>query len=183
MHIEPHAPEAAPELVRHTLVVDASYNLPRGVTGIGIVHHATDRPRRDGPVIGTYSEAYVGVPAQQTEEFALLRALEIAATYGATRVKLRSDYSHLRRQLKRDHRQSAQPPGADLRSTILRLASTFAELKFDYVARRKNGWAHRLARIAVASQPPKNRSDIAWLLSSQFTRPAAPESGGSPRVA
>jgi ribonuclease HI len=92
MHIEPHVPGLPSELLLHTLVVDGSYHFVKRVAGIGIVHHATDRARRSGPVVGIYSEAYVGIPAHATEELALLRALEIAASHGARRVKLRCDY-------------------------------------------------------------------------------------------
>jgi ribonuclease HI len=162
-------------------VVDASYDAERGVAGIGIVHHAGSRAGRNGPVIATYSEAYVGIPPHDIEEFALLRALEIAVSHQATRVKLRSDYNYMRRQLKALHRSASVPPlGADLRSTVLRLAGTFTDVRFGYVARRKNGWAHRLARAAVETQPANKRPDIAWQFStSAAERPAPVEDGSS----
>jgi ribonuclease HI len=179
VHVEPYVPEQPAESLRHTLIVDASYSDNLGVVGIGIVHHATDRAGRFGPVVGTYSEAYLSVPPHAAEEFAVLRALEIAASYRAGRVKVRSDCNQMRRRLKRAHTESAAQPSADLRSTVLRLASTFAEVKFGYVQRRKNGWAHRLARLAIETQSPQVRNDIAWHARNSDVRFRNPRGDGS----
>ena len=155
-------PEKIQDPLRHTFVVDASCDGIVGVTGIGIIHKATDRPGRSGPVIATYSEAYIGIPPRHAEEFALLRALEIAIENGASRVKLRSDANAMRRQLKRAHADPSSPPGNELRLLVLRLASTLEEVKFSFVPRRKNIAAHRLARLAVHSAPPRIRGDLQW---------------------
>lgn len=180
MHIEPLAQEFLRDSLRHTFVVDASHKEQLAVTGIGIVHHATNFPGRAGPVVGTYSDSYLHIPNSVAEEFALLRALEIAAVCGATHVKIRSDYNQLRRNIKHEHALTTPSAGSDLRSRILRLASTFAEVKFSYVPKRKNGWAHRLARMATESESPQVRSDIAWHVSAGKARPLAPQDGESP---
>ncbi len=54
-----------------TAIVDASYRAERGVTGIGIVLHATNQPGRAGPVIAWIAEAHTEVPVNAIELFAV----------------------------------------------------------------------------------------------------------------
>ncbi len=135
--------------LKHTIVVDASYEGDRGVVGIGVVVHATDRPGRNGPIIETTSEAYVGVTPALMEKFAVLRALEIAAEKGYRRLKIRSDYNSMRRGLKEDAAKVLDHMEEGLHRRVLELASTLDEVKFSYVPRRKNQTAHALARQAA----------------------------------
>ncbi len=149
--------------LRHTFFVDASCDLDRGVVGIGIVMRTTERPgRRPGPVAHTFSEAYAGIPSGAAEKFAILRALEIAAEYSATRVKVRSDYNSMRTALKTDHAAAKGLDRRDLHGKVLKLAAQFQEVKFAHVSRRKNQEAHRLARRAVHQCTTSQSRDVDW---------------------
>ena len=139
----------------HTFKVDASYHLKRKVTGIGIVIHETDKPRKNGQVIDEISELYLDVPAGVTEKFAVFRALEIALLRNYEIVRIRSDYNSMRKQLKKDHIVNTGHERDDLHGLILRLAQRFKEVKFLYQPRRKNQVAHRLARKAVEERLPQ----------------------------
>jgi hypothetical protein len=68
--------------VWHTFRVDASFDKQRGITGIGLILRTTNKPGRDGAVVARFSEAYIGLPVQAGEQFAVLRALEIACERG-----------------------------------------------------------------------------------------------------
>jgi ribonuclease HI len=135
-----------------TAIVDASHRAERGLTGIGIVLHATDRPRRAGPIIDQIAEAHTDVSASEIELFAVYRALEIARERGFRRVKVRSDYNYMRRRLKADHRAGRLGPSGTLHGRTLMLARTFDEVVFAYQPRRRNGMAHRLARSASSGE-------------------------------
>lgn len=144
--------------LRHTFHVDASCNLDRGIVGIGVVMRANENVwRKPGPIVDTFFEAYVGIPPGDAEKFAIFRALEIAAERSATRVKVRSDYNHMRTSLKEDHALGAGLDRTDLHGRVLRLAALFQEVKFAYVRRRKNQTAHHLARKAVRECTPVRR--------------------------
>ncbi len=143
--------------LRHTFKVDASYHLKRKVTGIGIVIHETDKPRKNGIVIDEISELYSDIPANATEKFAVFRALEIACERNYEIVRIRSDYNSMRKQLKEDHKMNAGHEREDLHGLILRYAKRFKEVKFLYQPRRKNHAAHRLARKAVEELIPQKR--------------------------
>jgi len=54
----------------------------RGITGIGLILQATNKAGRDGAVVARFSESYIGLPIQAGEQFAVLRALEIAFERG-----------------------------------------------------------------------------------------------------
>jgi ribonuclease HI len=132
--------------IRLTAIVDASHRF--GVTGIGIVLHATDRPGRAGPVIAQVSERRTEVLVGEMELFAVFRALELARDRGYRQVKVRSDANYMRRRLKRDHSDGCIPDPESLHGKTLALARTFDHVVFAYQPRRKNGAAHRLARLA-----------------------------------
>jgi ribonuclease HI len=148
------APVTVTRPITLTAIVDASYRAERGVTGIGIVLHATDRPGRAGPVIAQISERHRGIPAGMIELFAVFRALELACERGYRCVKVRSDYNYMRRQLKRDHAAGHIADPDSLHGKTLLLARTFDHVAFAYQPRRKNGVAHRLARLANSEQAP-----------------------------
>ena len=61
-----------------TFRVDASFDKQQGITGIGLILRATNKAGRDGAVVARFSESYIGLPIQAGEQFAVLRALEIA---------------------------------------------------------------------------------------------------------
>ena len=136
---------------RHTLTVDASFDNTHGVTGIGIIIQERGPGRGRGPVLDRISESHFGVSPGAAEEFAVLRALEIAIERGFTRVKVRSDYNSMRRKLRGRLRQK-RLKGDGLRGRILQLTSAFEWLDFGLVARRKNQEAHRLARQACTGR-------------------------------
>jgi ribonuclease HI len=146
--------------VRHTLMVDASCDHRRQIVGIEIVVHQARKPGRNGLVIDQVREAYRGVPPGLAEMFAVLRALEISAERGFQIVKVRSDYNHMRRQLKDAHERGEGHDRPDLQGRILRLASQFDEVKFAYQPRRKNQNAHKLARTAAREASPIIRSNL-----------------------
>jgi ribonuclease HI len=141
--------------LKYTFNVDASYDLKRRVTGIGIVIHETDQPRKNGPVIDEISELYSNVPAGETEKFAVFRALEIASGRNYEILRIRSDYNCMRTKLKEDHKADTGHERDDLHGLILRYAKKFKEVKFLYCLRRKNQIAHRLARKAVNELVPQ----------------------------
>jgi ribonuclease HI len=151
---------AARPTIRHTIMVDASCNHRAGIVGVGLVVHQTHRPGRNGTVVDRLYEAYRGVPAGLAEMFAVFRALEVSAERGFRVVKVRSDYTHMRRQLKDAHTRGEGCDRENLQGRILRLASHFDEVKFAYQPRRKNQNAHQLARRAVREASPAARSDL-----------------------
>jgi ribonuclease HI len=133
-----------------TAIVDASHRVESGVTGIGIVLHATDQPGRAGPVIARIAETHTDIPASSIELFAVFRALEIAHDRGFQRVRVRSDYNVMRRRLKTDYRAGHPANDGSLHGRTLMLARMFDDVVFAYQPRRKNGAAHSLARSASA---------------------------------
>ncbi len=143
-----------------TATVDASHQAAAGVTGIGIVLQATNRRRRRGPILAEISEAYEGVPASVTELLAVFRALEIARERGYPRVKVRSDYNYLRRQLKDAHAVGWIRDPRSLHGQTLALAQTFENVQFAYQPRRKNAIAHNLARKATRDCEPARRPEL-----------------------
>ncbi|MBW1684190.1 MAG: ribonuclease H-like domain-containing protein [Deltaproteobacteria bacterium] len=149
--------------LRYTFRVDASFDLRSRIAGIGVVLSESKRRRRDGPSIATFSEAYRDVPPGLCEKLAILRALEIGRDRGLSKVKIRSDYNAMRRELKRDYESGSCQNREDLHGRILRLAREFDRVVFSWLPRRKNQQAHGLARRAVASEVPLTRSDIQWL--------------------
>jgi ribonuclease HI len=166
---------------RHAFLVDASHSASSGITGIGIVHRMTSNPRaKYGDVVSRYAEAYVDVPRDRAEAFAVLRALEIATNLGAARVKVWSDYNQMRRYLKRAHDEGLGPEDDGLQSRILTLAASFGEVKFGFVPRRKNGDAHSLARLALQVPPSPAREDIDWRIPWCTAKALHKVSGRSP---
>lgn len=148
---------------KYTFNVDASFHLKRKVTGIGIVIHKTDQPRKNGPVIDEISELYSDVPAGETEKFAVFRALEIAYEREYEIIRIRSDYNTMRRKLKKDHKADTGHERDDLHGLILRYAKKFKDVKFLYCPRRKNQIAHWLARKAVKELVPQ-KAGTAFLM-------------------
>lgn len=129
----------------HTLTVDASYDEGTHVTGVGVVVQARVGAAGRGPILEQLAEAHTGVAPGTGEIFALFRALEIARDRGFTRIKIRSDYNAMRRDLRERHR--ARDAGDnDLQRRVLDLARQFVWVDFGYVPRRKNQIAHALAR-------------------------------------
>lgn len=133
--------------LRHTFTVDASHNVKKDCIGIGLVLQVTDKPGRRGEILEMIDETH---PAKELvkdmEKFAVLRAIEIAIERGYQRVKIRSDYNHMRTQLKKLYRSGEGLERDDLSGQVLRLAKGLVEVKFAYCPRRKNQMAHRLAR-------------------------------------
>jgi ribonuclease HI len=141
--------------LKYTFNVDASYDLKRRVTGIGIIIRETDQPRKKGPVIAEISELHSNISAGETEKFAVFRALEIASERNYEILHIRSDYNNMRRKLKEDHEVGIGHERDDLHGQILKYAKKFTEVKFLYCRRRKNLMAHRLARKAVKESMPQ----------------------------
>jgi ribonuclease HI len=141
--------------LKYTFNVDASYDLKRRITGIGIVIHETDQPRKNGPVIDEISELYSDVPAGAIEKFAVFRVLKIPSERNYEILRIRSDYNSMRTKLKKDHKANTGHERDDLHGLILRFAKKFKEVKFLYSPRRKNQLAHRLARKAVKEMVPQ----------------------------
>ena len=149
--------------VWHTFRVDASFHQQRGITGIGLILRATNKPGRDGAVVARFSESYIGLPVQVGEEFAVLRALEIASERGFRLLRVRSDYNQMRKALKDDYEAGVLPDEHilyNLRVMILRLAQKLDQIKFAWIPRRRNQEAHFLARKAVLQSAPVVREDV-----------------------
>jgi ribonuclease HI len=161
---------ATPRPVWHTFRVDASFDRRRRITGIGLILRATNKKRRDGQVLASFSEAYIGFPDGVGEQFAVLRALEIAAEAGYRLVRVRSDYSSMRRALKEAYRAGGGKDQHSVQAKILSLAREFGEVKFAWIARRKNHEAHCLARKGVLESIPAVREDIVTLLAPEPQR-------------
>ena len=142
---------------KYMFIVDASYSHKREVTGIGLVIREVRNPkRRKGNLLEKRSESFMGVPANQWEEFAILRALQIAQKRGYRIVKVRCDYNQMRTKLKEDHQANRGHCRESIDGVILRLAKRFTEVKFAFQARRRNGEAHRLARIGAMEMEPQD---------------------------
>jgi ribonuclease HI len=152
--------------VWHTFRVDASFDKQRGITGIGLILRATDKGGRDGTVVARFSEAYIGLPIQAGEQFAVLRALEIASERGYRLLRVRSDYNKMRIVLKDDYQAGVVQDEHNLRGMILRLAQKFDQVKFAWIPRRRNQEAHSLARKAVLQSAPVVREDVQRFLES-----------------
>lgn len=141
-------------------MVDASYDQETGRTGIGIVVHETDRPRRNGILLDQISECYTGIPPGFGEMLAVYRALEIGVERGFTVVKIRSDYNRMRKALKECYKQGKGDGRTDLQGSILRLANRYDSVHFGYKPRRKNQAPHNLAREAIIEKTPVHRADL-----------------------
>jgi ribonuclease HI len=152
--------DTTPRPVWHTFRVDASFHQQRGITGIGMVLQATNKPGRDGTVLAKFSEAYTGLPVQIGEQFAVLRAMEIAAERGYRLLRVRSDFNQMRKALKHDYEAGTFPDRQSLRVMILHLARQFDQMKFAWIPRRKNHEAHCLARRAVLHSTMLVREDM-----------------------
>ena len=139
---------ALPNLI-HTFTVDASYNAKKDYVGIGLVLQATEKPARRGRILDMIEETYqIKGLSKEMEKFAVFRALKIATERGYQRIKIRSDYNSMRRNLKKKHQLGFGLEQDDLTGQVLRLAGEFIEVKFVYCPRRKNQMAHLLSRKA-----------------------------------
>ena len=132
-----------------TLTVDASVDAVERVAGIGIVIQQRSGGRGRGPIIERIAEVHRGIRPGAMEEFAVLRALEVAIERGFSRVKVRSDHNQMRRALREQYRRREMTHGDELRRRILSLADRFDAVAFAWVPRRKNQIAHSLARHAM----------------------------------
>jgi len=141
--------------LKHTFIVDASYNLERKVTGIGIVIHETYKPNRSGIIVAEISELYANIPVNVSEKFAVFRALEIACERNYQIVHIFSDYNSMRKQLKYAYEKKTMINGDNFHTQLLNHANTLKDVKFKYKVRRKNQMAHRLAKNAVTDLNPK----------------------------
>ena len=145
--------------VWQTFRVDASFDKQQGITGIGLILRATNKAGREGAVVARFSESYIGLPIQAGEQFAVLRALEIAFERGYRLLRVRSDYNQMRIVLKDDY-QAGVVQEHNLRGMILRLARKFDQIKFAWIPGRRNQEAHFLARKALVGSTPVVREDV-----------------------
>ena len=133
----------------HTLTVDASVDATEQVVGIGIVIQQRSGRRNRGPIVARIAELHRGIFVGTAEEFAVLRALEVAIERGCARVKIRSDHNQMRRALREQYRRGRRSDGDELRRRILALADRLELVHFAWVPRRRNHMAHALARHAL----------------------------------
>jgi len=108
-----------PEWIQ-TLTVDASYSSATGITGFGIVIQERSGRSGRGPIVEQLSESHHNISAGDGELYAVFRALEVAKHRGFTRIKLRSDYNHMRRSLRERYRDGSV--ARDLEGCVLQLA-------------------------------------------------------------
>ena len=132
-----------------TLTVDASVDAVKQVTGIGIVIQQRSGGRGRGPIIARIAEVHGAIYPRAMEEFAVLRALEVAIERGFSRVKICSDHNQMRRALREQFRRREMTHGDELRRRVLALAQRFEAVAFAWVPRRKKQIAHALARHAL----------------------------------
>jgi ribonuclease HI len=132
-----------PEWVQ-TFTIDASYDAA-GVVGVGIVVQSRISNKGRGPIIARIAEAHLGLSPSVSEMFAVLRALEIARDHRFQRIRIRSDYNWMRRDLRQRFRAQASGK-CEIQRRILDLARQFEWIDFGYVPRRKNQIAHALSR-------------------------------------
>jgi ribonuclease HI len=142
-----------PEWIQ-TFTVDASYSPATGVTGVGIVIQERFGRSGRGPIVGQLSESHRNISVGDGELYAVFRALEVAKLRGFARIKVRSDYNHMRRSLRERYREGGIALG--LEGRVLQLARSFDWIDFGYVPRRKNQAAHVLARKATQLLPAAN---------------------------
>jgi hypothetical protein len=109
--------------------------------------------------VARFYEAYLGLPVQAGEQFAVLRALE-ASDRGYQLLRVRSDYNRLRIALKDDYEAGVVPDEHNLRVMICRLAQKFDQIKSAWIPRGTNREAHSLARKAVLQRAPVVREDV-----------------------
>ena len=140
----------------HTLTVDASVDLRRGLVGVGILIQERAGSTRRGPILDRLSECHLLVPPMGAEELAALRALQVAHERGYSRLKIRMDTNPVRRLLRAAHRAGTVLPG--MRGEILGLAASFEFVDFGWVPRRKNQIAHALARHALGLESKTKRA-------------------------
>jgi hypothetical protein len=146
----------------HTFTVDASYDDASQVTGIGVVIQERVGSSGRGPILARLSEGHVGVAPGKGEMFAVLRALEIAMDRGFTRIKIRSDYNAMRRDLRNRHRarDSAED---DLQHKVLHLASRFVWIDF-VTCRDEKITLHTYLLERVVSLPDLPRTNLVLFL-------------------
>jgi len=144
-----------PEWIQ-TLTVDASYSLATGITEVGIVIQERSGRSGRGPIVEQLSESHRDISAGDGELYAVFRALEVAKHRGFTRIKVRSDYNHMRRSLRERYRDGSV--ARDLEVCVLQLARSFDWIDFGYVQRTKNQTAHALARKATHLSPTAKRT-------------------------
>ena len=168
--------------MRQTLIVDASYNHHTNVTGIGIVIHETDRPKRNGAVIDKIGESYSGIPPGSGELLAVYRALEIGVERGFATVRIRSDYNQMRKALKKSYARRTSFDRSDLYGATLRLTAHFDVVKFGYKPKRKNHMAHSIGRTAAREVPPVHRPDLVEMCVRGSRRGVGSCASGSIRV-
>ena len=84
----------------HTLTVDVSVDLGRALVGVGIVIQQRTHSNGRGPILDRLSERHELSHAPGNEEFAALRALQIAKERGYSRLKIRMDANPVRRLLR-----------------------------------------------------------------------------------
>lgn len=152
--------------MRQTFILDASYDSENGITGIGIVIHETDNPKKNvnGIIIDEISESYIGISSGKGEMLAVFRALEIALERGYRNIRTRSDYNYLRKSLKSSYEGNVGNDRADLHGEIIRMSRNFEQLVFGYNPRRKNQMAHNLARKATKEIKPIFREELVRII-------------------
>ena len=81
--------------LRHTLIVDGSYDHSSNITGIGIAVHEADRSGRNGILIDQIAESFMGMSDGFCELMAIYRALEIGQERSFMVLRIRSDLSNV----------------------------------------------------------------------------------------
>ncbi len=144
---------------KYTFIVNSSYDHDSKIVGIGMAIHQADKPKRNGILIEQLGEAYKGIPPRIMEMFAVYRALEIGKERGYKIIRVRSDYNHMRRKLKKYYKEGTGFSRNDLHGEIMRISRNFELVQFSYKPRRKNQMAHTLARDARFNEKQFIRSD------------------------
>jgi hypothetical protein len=141
-------------------VVGSSFLLDLGVTGVGVVLHVTDRPRRRGPVVARVGEAYDDVRPGQALAFAAVRAMELALERGLRVVSVRGPF------LKRDRGRLDGGAPRDVSGVslvgrrLVELARFFVLARVQFTPRRRTLEARVLARVAARSPTPWRRPEL-----------------------
>jgi hypothetical protein len=150
----------AEQSVRAYAVVANSFNRTTGISGIGIVLHETSQPRRRGPIVERFGEAYSDVPARDTVAFSVLRALEIVGDRGVWVLKIGGPFSKGLRGPVCSSSAAVLPQRSHLWRRVVELGASFEIARIQFIPRRRTLNARLLARAALSDAVPRLRPDL-----------------------
>lgn len=152
-----------------TLTVGTSETLKPNAVGIGIVlqKSQSDKRKKPGPIFEVIAERHGPSTSMSPDARAIIRALELAASRGYERIRIRSVNNGLRKALRDLYQKPADPgPQDPVLRQILGLARTFQLVDFAWIPGRKNAFARTLAREGrlLVDSSTASRTSEPWLV-------------------